>query len=78
MISPPALVPSDHQMFIATELLTNLTLPSANPTLQPPGCKLVAFSYWPSPTWHPGPQSGRQPDHGAVGELGGTIVLKRV
>src|SRR5579883_981489 len=76
MTSPLALVPSDHQVVIEIELLMNLTLPSANPTLQPPGWRLLAFSYWPSETGPP-VLSGRQPDHGFCVELGVTIVLKR-
>ena len=45
MTSPPALVPKAHQVCMPMLLLTNRTLPSANPTLQPPGWLLVALWY---------------------------------
>ncbi len=47
MTSPLALVPRAHHVFMAMLLLKNLTLPSAIPTLTPPGWLLEALVYWP-------------------------------
>ena len=48
MTSPLALVPSAHQVLIPIDDLMKCTLPSANRTLAPPGCRLLAFSNDPS------------------------------
>ena len=74
MTSPPAMVPSCIQVCILTEDLTNRTLPSANITLQPPGCWLVALVICELSTPQPEPQSERQVFQGYCVEDGGTIV----
>jgi hypothetical protein len=44
MASPLALVPSAQYVAKVIELLMNLTLPSQNRKLAPPGCMLLEFS----------------------------------
>src|SRR5690348_15099477 len=62
---------------MSTEFLMNLTEPSPNRKLHPPGWLLVAFEYMPHanppPAW-----SSRQPPQGYCCELGGTTVLNEV
>jgi hypothetical protein len=72
-------------MFMPIESLTNLTLPSPNPTLTPPGWLLLAFEKFaalaalgqlgtpPLP-----PPMKEQVFHGYCFELGGTTVLNIV
>src|SRR3954452_22367450 len=58
MTSPEARVPRAHQVMRLTESLMNLTLPSENTALTPPGCALLAgMEKLPSM-----PQSSRQPN----------------
>ena len=72
------MVPSCIHVRILTEDLTKRTLPSANSTLQPPGCRLVALVICELSTPHggggPPPQSERQEFQGYCVEDGGTIV----
>ena len=44
MTSPPALVPSAHQVYMLIEFLMNRQLPSAIRTFTPPGWRLLALA----------------------------------
>ncbi len=76
--SPPAIVPSCIHVCILTEDFTKRTLPSANSTLQPPGCWLVALTICELSTPQPDAQSERQEFQGYCVEEGGTIVWNNV
>jgi hypothetical protein len=68
------MVPSCIHVCILVEDLTKWTLPSANSTLQPPGCLLVALDRCELSTPQPEAQSERHEFQGYCVEDGGTIV----